>query len=139
MQLQGLLKEGIAMKKSVRKGSAEEFAKHEKQIASDVDALREEVGGIIGELKDKGYDIGTREEAISKGTFSRGMYGQAVEYIVNAVKHGVAVAAGVLAGAYALMRSVDKKKLNAKDKALDDAVKQHNEVAERYNELRRGE
>jgi hypothetical protein len=136
MQLQGLLKEGIALKKGVRKESAEEFAKHEKQIASDVDALREEVGGIIGELKDKGYDIGTREEAISKGTFSRGMYGQAVEYIVNAVKHGVAVAAGVLAGAYALIRSVDKKKLNAKDKALVDAVKQHNEVAERYNELR---
>ncbi len=92
LKLQDALKKGIKLKEDVRSKSAEEFAEQERAINSSIYELKSIVDGTIAELKQKGYDIETREEYMGKS-----VVGDAVSAIVDPFR----IAAGVIIGLYA--------------------------------------
>jgi hypothetical protein len=108
LRLQDTLKEGIKLKEEVRGKSIEEFAEDEKAINAKIYELRSVVDQTIDELKEKGYDIETREDYMAKS-----VVGDAVSSVITPFR----VAASLIIGVYAAGTQYLQR--NTKDKMLE--------------------
>ncbi|MEN9626384.1 MAG: hypothetical protein RL557_712 [archaeon] len=128
--LQGLLKEGIDLKQKVREKSAGEVTAYKKQIDNEISSLQGAVKGVVTELKRKGYDIETREDAKGKQTYST-LFERQLHPLINAAS----IIMGV-AGAMFTFRELSKgRKMRALNKALEYAVNAHNSIVDNYTDL----
>ncbi len=131
-KLQDLLKQGIELKERIKDISAGEFDAHKKQIEQRMFGLRTGVDEVIAELRKKGYDIETREEAVNKGMFSR-----SIEGLLKPLVFAGSLTAGALgfAGTYFLERKTMQKR--AAESALKRAVALQNTLADKFDILAR--
>jgi len=121
IKLQGLLKDGIKQAEDLRAKSQQEFMKHRKEISDKISELKGAVDSTITELKNKGYDIETREDYINKGTFTskaKEKVAQTVP-IISAILGGIAA---IITGRY-MHKS---NKLRATNAALEEVVGKYN-------------
>jgi len=128
MNLQDLLKQGIALKQEVRDKSAQEVVEYKEQIDKRINEFRESVDNVINELEEKGYDIVTREEFISRGSYAR-----ALDAMITPVVTGGSLFFGALAGLFAFRERTKGRKVRALNKALGSVVDDYNNLADKNN------
>lgn len=131
-RLQGLLKKGIALKQEVREKGMRDLRLYRTEFQKRMSELMGEVDDMILELKDRGYDIETREDYIKKGKYAR-----MISDMFDSIMPYCSAALGAIAGFFTyrfVKRGKDKR---IRDKALERAVIAYNGLLERYKNLRR--
>ncbi|MBW2970462.1 twin-arginine translocation signal domain-containing protein [Candidatus Woesearchaeota archaeon] len=131
LRLQQLLKEGIQQVETIRGKKLEEYAQEKDKINSKITELKEAVNETIQELKQKGYDIETREDFINDTYLNKTLRQKMLEKTKPYTTIG-AVALGIAAAATTFYNRLKTMKIRTARKALDEAVK-------RYNALNKGE
>ncbi len=119
-RLQGLLKDGIALKEEVRSTAVEDIEKNRQQLAKKTDELANSVNSVVTELEDKGYDIETREDYINKGVLS-GHADKIRSYLAPLPWIAGTITAGLT---WLLYRK--NRKVRVANSALDEAVNRYN-------------
>ena len=111
IKLQDALKEGIKLKQDVRGTSVDEFVEHEREINSRIYELRSVVDETISELKQKGYDIETREDYMDKS-----LIGDAVSSVIDPFRVAASLVIGIyVAGTQYLQRHTKDKMIEAQE------------------------
>jgi hypothetical protein len=127
-RLQGILKDGISLKESLRKRLPEEIEEYKAQYDSEIKRLRQSVDVVIDELESKGYDVETREEFIKSGPISK--------YIDNTLDHAVkagSVITGGLAWLVSFKNRKKTRKLRSITKSYEALQKEHAALLEKLN------
>ncbi len=130
INLQDLLKKGIVLKQEVREKSAHEADLYKEQIDKSIIGLRNSVNNVIKELKYKGYKIETREDYISSGT-----YAKALDTFVEPAVIGGSLLFGSLAALFTFRERTKGRKVRTLNKALEQTVNMHNNLADNYKKL----
>lgn len=130
MNLQRLLKDGIALKEQIRSKSAEEFSSYKMQFDGKVAELTHEVDGVIIDLKKKGYDIETRDDYINSGVYSQLFRG-----LIDSTVSWLSGIAGFLTGIGTYRARAKSSRIRAAEAATSFAVEKHNDLVEAYNHL----
>jgi hypothetical protein len=121
IKLQGLLNDGIKQAEDLRSKSQQDFAMHRKEISDKIGELKGAVDSTIKELKNKGYDIETREDYINKGTFTSKAK-EAAAKTVPIISTVLGSIAAIITGRYVHKSN----KLRATNAALEEVVDKYN-------------
>lgn len=128
INLQDLLKQGIALKQEAREKSTQKVAHQREYFDKKIAKLHSSLDNVIRELNQRGYDIETREEFISRGSYAR-----ALDAMVTPVVTGGSLFFGTLAGLFAFRERTKGRKVRALNKALGSAVDDYNDLANKCN------
>lgn len=129
-KLQDLLKQGIALKQEVISKSATEFEAYKSQFKEKIKSLSETVDGIIVELKERGYDIETREDYVSKGTFARSL-----DRILRPIVYAGTAISAALAGGLTAYSGFKTRKVKKAQATVKQVVKDHDALVDDHNAL----
>ena len=138
-KLQGLLKDGIELKKDLRNRNLSEtrgrVAEFDKEMDYKIKELREGVDSVISELENKGYEIDARKEKIDRGTFL-GYFTKEINSLLKPINSTVSVGAGCLATLLAFNSRRKTRKKRTYQAGFEQVVERHNEMIDEINRLK---
>ncbi len=125
-KLHGFIAEEKDLEAKVKAQRERALAEDDSIIKKDVERITGYTSKVVSDLKRKGYDIETKEEVVSRGTFGLGL-----RKLVDVVSY--VAGAGAALGTCYVRGKGSKAKIN---KAVaKEAVNRHNDNARAFNEL----